>query len=66
MATTEAGEALDASFFYVELSGLTIVAFRELSGIGSENDVIVQHQNNAQGKSTYVKTRQDQLEQHRP
>lgn len=55
MATPESGEALAASFFYVELSGLSVVAFRELSGIGSENDVIVQHQVNAQGKATYVK-----------
>lgn len=55
MAATEQGEALAASFFYVELSGLTVVAFRELSGIGSENDVIVQHQTNATGKATYVK-----------
>jgi phage tail-like protein len=55
MAATEKGEALAASYFYVELSGLSVVAFRELSGIGSENDVIVQHQVNAQGKATYVK-----------
>jgi phage tail-like protein len=56
MATPEAGEALNASFFYIELTGLTTAAFRELSGIGSEHDVIIQHQTNSQGKSTYVKT----------
>jgi phage tail-like protein len=51
----EPGEALAASFFYIKLDGLSTVAFRELSGIGSENDVIVQHQVNQQGKATYVK-----------
>jgi phage tail-like protein len=55
MATAEQGEALAASFFYVQLDGLSTVAFRELSGIGSENDVITQHQVNAQGKAMYVK-----------
>jgi phage tail-like protein len=55
MSATEQGEALTAAYFYVELSGLSVVAFRELSGIGSEHDVIVQHQTNAQGKATYVK-----------
>jgi phage tail-like protein len=55
MGATEQGEALNASFFYIELSGLSVVAFRELSGMGSEHDVIVQHQVNAQGKATYVK-----------
>jgi phage tail-like protein len=55
MSATEAGEALAASFFYVQLDGLNVAAFREISGIGSENEVIVQHQVNAQGKSTYVK-----------
>jgi phage tail-like protein len=55
MATTEAGEALNASYFYVELTGLSVVAFRELSGIASEHEVITQHQVNAQGKATYVK-----------
>ena len=55
MSATEQGEALTTAYFYVELSGLSVVAFRELSGIGSEHDVIVQHQTNAQGKATYVK-----------
>jgi phage tail-like protein len=55
MSATEQGEALTTAFFYVELSGLSVVAFRELSGIGSEHDVIVQHQTNASGKATYVK-----------
>ena len=55
MGAVEPGEALAASYFYVELTGLTTVAVREISGIGSENDVIVQHQVNAQGKAMYVK-----------
>jgi phage tail-like protein len=55
MGATETNEALAASFFYIELSGLSVVAFRELSGIGSENDVIIQHQVNAQGKASYIK-----------
>jgi phage tail-like protein len=55
MATAEKGEALAASFFYVKLDSLATVAFREISGIGSENDVIVQHQVNSEGKATYVK-----------
>jgi phage tail-like protein len=55
VSATEQGEALAASYFYVELTGLNVVAFRELSGIGSENEVIVQHQVNGQGKATYVK-----------
>jgi phage tail-like protein len=55
MATPESGEALAASYFYVQIDGLNTVAVREISGIGSENDVIVQHQVNAQGKAMYVK-----------
>ncbi|HWF34404.1 MAG TPA: phage tail protein [Solirubrobacteraceae bacterium] len=55
MAAVEVGEALAASYFYVELTGLTTVAVREISGIGSENDVIVQHQVNAKGAAMYVK-----------
>jgi phage tail-like protein len=55
MAAQEQGEALAASFFYVQLDSLATVAVREVSGIGSENDVIVQHQVNAQGKAMYIK-----------
>jgi phage tail-like protein len=55
MAAVEQGEALAASFFYVEITGLSTVAVREISGIGSENDVIVQHQVNQKGAAMYVK-----------
>jgi phage tail-like protein len=55
MAAVEQGEALNASYFYLQITGLTTVAVREISGMGSENDVIVQHQVNSQGKATYVK-----------
>ncbi len=40
----------------MQFNGLNVVAFREISGIASENEVIVQHQVNKQGKATYVKT----------
>lgn len=55
MATVEAGEAFNPSYFYVQFTGLNVVAFREVSGISSENDVIIQHQVNKEGKATYVK-----------
>jgi phage tail-like protein len=55
MSSPEQGEALAASYFYVQLTGLNTVAFREISGIASENDVIVQHQVTKEGKATYVK-----------
>jgi phage tail-like protein len=55
MSTVEPGEALAASYFYIQFSDLEVVAFRELSGFGSQNDVIVEHQVNAQGRATYVK-----------
>lgn len=56
MAAAEPGEAFAPSYFYVQFSGLNVVAFREISGIASENEVIVQHQVNKEGKATYVKT----------
>ena len=55
MATVEPGEAFSPGYFYVQFSDLNVVAFREVSGISSENDVILQHQVNKEGKATYVK-----------
>jgi phage tail-like protein len=56
MATVEQGEAVNSSYFYVKFDNLNVAAFREVSGIGSENDVVVHHQVNKEGKATYVKT----------
>lgn len=56
MATVEQGEAINSSFFYVRFDGLEVAAFREVSGIGSESEVVVQHQVNKEGKASYVKT----------
>jgi phage tail-like protein len=55
MSSARSGEALAASYFYVQLDGLSTAAFREISGIASESDVIVQAQVNNDGKATYVK-----------
>jgi phage tail-like protein len=55
MSAVEPGESFTPGYFYVQFSGLNVVAFREVSGISSENDVIVQHQVNKEGKATYVK-----------
>jgi phage tail-like protein len=55
MAAAETAEALSAAYFYVKLDDLDTVAFREISGIASENEVIVQHQTTAEGKPVYVK-----------
>lgn len=54
MTGTEQGEP-SAALFYLEFPGLSSVAFREISGVRSERDVIVEHQLNEQGKATYVK-----------
>lgn len=56
MPDADPGEALNASYWYMEITGFNVIAFREMSGIGSENDVILHHQTNKEGKSTYVKT----------
>jgi len=55
MSSAKPGEALAAGYFYVQLGGLSSAPFREISGIGSESDVIVQAQVNKDGKATYVK-----------
>jgi phage tail-like protein len=55
MSSAKPTDALAASYFCVQLDGLSTAAFREISGTGSKNDVVVQAQVNNDGKATYVK-----------
>ena len=46
----EAKDALISSFFYLEVTGKLVGAFREVTNLGSENSVVEQKERGADGK----------------